>query len=223
MNDIIQVRNVGKNFKGKTILKDVNLTIEKGKTIGIIGSNGSGKSVLFKLIAGFMTPDTGEIYVRGQKLGQDIDFPPNTGALINEPGFLELYSGFKNLQFLAKINDKINDAKIRETLQSVGLNPDDNSRVGVYSMGMKKKLGIAQAIMEDQDIIILDEPFNALDFKTYKDIKEIIKEQQNKGNTILLTSHNQADIEELCDETYIILENEVVPLTEEIKEEYLQR
>ncbi|KKI91389.1 multidrug ABC transporter ATP-binding protein [Bacillus sp. SA1-12] len=222
METIIELNNVNKKFKGRTILSDVNLKIKKGQTIGIIGSNGSGKSVLFKLIAGFIKPDSGEIYIRGKRLGKDFDFPSDTGVLINNPGYIGIYSAFKNLQFLAEINNKIDETKIKDTLQLVGLDPNDKSRVSVFSLGMKKKLGIAQAIMEDQDLIILDEPFNALDFKTYKDIKDIIKVQQKKGHTILLTSHNQADIEELCDENYIILDTKLEKLTENIKKEYLQ-
>ena len=218
---IIKLVNVNKSFKGRTLLKNINLNIAKGQTIGIIGSNGSGKSVLFKLIAGFLSPDSGEIYVRGKKIGKDIDFPSDTGALINDPGYIRIYNAFKNLQFLAKINNVIDDYKIRETLELVGLDPNDKTKVKVFSMGMKKKLGIAQAIMENQNIIILDEPFNALDIKTYKDIKNIIKDQQKKGHTILLTSHNQADIEELCDEIYIVVENKLEKVTEELKKNYL--
>lgn len=223
MSNIIKLNNVNKSFKGYPVLNDVNLEIEQGKTIGIIGANGSGKSVLFKLIAGFIKPDSGEIFIRGKKIGNSFDFPENTGVLINEPGYISVYSGFKNLQFLAKINNKINDEKIRDTMLAVGLDPTNTSKVGTYSMGMKKKLGIAQAIMEDQNIIILDEPFNALDFKSYKNILDIIRNEQLKGHTILLTSHNQADIEELCDESYIILDTKLQKITEKLKKEYLQR
>ncbi|MBD7965093.1 ABC transporter ATP-binding protein [Fictibacillus norfolkensis] len=222
METIIELVNVSKQFKNRTILQDVNLKISKGQSIGIIGPNGSGKSVLFKLIAGFIKPDNGDVYIRGQKLGKDFDFPNDTGVLINNPGYIGIYSGLKNLKFLAEINNKIDENKVRETLRLVGLDPDDKTRVSAYSLGMKKKLGIAQAIMEDQNIIILDEPFNALDIKSYKDAKNIIKQQQEKGHTILLTSHNQADIEELCDEKYIIIDNKLERLTKEIKEAYLQ-
>ncbi len=221
MGNVIELKNVTTEFKGKKILHNVSLSIKKGKTIGIVGSNGSGKSVLFKLIAGFIRPVQGSIYIRGKKLGKEFDFPEQMGVLINEPGYISIFSAFKNLKFLSKINNIIDDEKIINTLTSVGLDPSDKTKVGSFSMGMKKKLGIAQAIMEDQDIIILDEPFNALDIKTYKDIKNIIKQQQQKGHTILLTSHNYADLEELCDEVYIILDNELEKLTEEVKKEYL--
>jgi ABC-2 type transport system ATP-binding protein len=221
MENIIELRNINKYFKGRLVLSNVNLCIEEGRTIGIVGPNGSGKSVLFKLISGLIRPDQGDIYIRGKKLGKEFDFPKQMGILINEPGYISMFSAFRNLQFLAQINNNIDDNKIKKTLQLVGLDPEDKTRVGVFSMGMKKKLGIAQAIMEEQDIIILDEPFNALDVKTYKDIKNIIRQEQKKGHTILLTSHNYTDIEELCNEAYIILDNKLEKLTEEVKKEYL--
>lgn len=221
MEDIIKVENLTKSFKGQTLLENVNLNIKKGHTVGIVGPNGSGKSILFKMVAGFIKPDKGNVFVRNQKIGQDVDFPNNTGALINDPGYISIYNGFKNLKFLASIKNNISDTKIRETLELVGLDPDNKSKVKVYSMGMKKKLGIAQAIMEDQDIVILDEPFNALDLKSYKDIKDIIRNQQQLGRTILLTSHNQSDLEELCDEIYIIIDNKLEKMTEDLRNEYL--
>lgn len=219
----IELKGVSKHYKGRDILQNVNLNILKGQTIGIIGPNGSGKSVLFKLIAGFIRPDNGEVYIRGKRLGKECDFPDNMGVLINKPGYIELYSGLKNLQFLAGIKNVIGNDKIESTMRIVGLNPEDHTKVKNYSMGMKQKLGLAQAIMEEQDIIILDEPFNALDVKSYKDIKETIKQQQNKDCTILLTSHNHDDIEELCEESYIIIDSSLERLTDEIKQEYLQK
>ncbi|WP_227395973.1 ABC transporter ATP-binding protein [Jeotgalibacillus aurantiacus] len=220
MENIIELENVNKSFKGKHLLQNVNLHVKKGQTIGVVGSNGSGKSVLFKIISGFVDADNGEVFVRGKKIGEEIDFPSNTGVLINEPGYIGFYSAFKNLKFLAEINKFIDDAKIKETMKLVGLDPDDKTKVKNFSMGMKKKLGIAQAIMENQDIIILDEPFNALDIKTYKEIKNIIGSLKQRGHTILLTSHNQNDIEELCDEVFIIVDHELKKMTNELKAEY---
>jgi len=220
VNEIIKINKVSKSFNGVNILNDVSLNIKKGSTIGIIGENGSGKSVIFKLICGFLKPDCGEIYIRGEKLGGKIDFPDNVGAMINKPGYIDMYTGFKNLKFLAGIKNKIDDAKIKSTMELVGLDANNKTKVKHYSLGMKQKLGIAQAIMEDQDLIILDEPFNALDFKTNKDIKKLIKLLQDKGNTILLTSHNHNDIEELCDEIYIILNGNIEKLTDNIKNMY---
>lgn len=220
MDEVIKINKVSKSFNEINILNDISLNIRKGSTIGIVGGNGSGKSVFFQLICGLLKPDCGEIYVRGEQLGKQIDFPDNVGVIINKPGYIDIYNGFKNLKFLAGIKNNINDVKIKKTMELVGLDPNNKTKVKHYSLGMKQKLGIAQAIMEDQDIIILDEPFNALDFKTNKEIKQLIKILQGKGNTILLTSHNHNDIEELCNETYIILNGKIEKLTDDIKNEY---
>lgn len=222
MDEVIKINNVSKCFNGISILNNINLNIKKGTTIGFIGANGSGKSVLFKLICGLIQPDCGEIYIRGEQLGRKIDFPDNVGIVINKPGYINIYTGFQNLKFLAGIKNKIDDNKIKNTMELVGLDINNKTKVKHYSLGMKQKLGIAQAIMEDQDIIILDEPFNALDFKTTHDIKQLIKSLKTKGNTILLTSHNNNDIEELCDEVYIIIDNEIKKLTAEIRSLYFK-
>lgn len=223
MTNVIEVCNVSKAFSGQTILKNIQIKIKKGKTVGIVGGNGSGKSVLFKTICGFIRPDEGMVKIRGEELGKGTDFPENVGVFINSPGYIEIYSGFKNLQYLAAINKKITDKKIKETMNLVGLNPDNKTKVKDYSLGMRQKLGIAQAIMENQDILVLDEPFNALDYKTYNDIKEIIKSLQAVDRTILLTSHHFEDIEELCDEVYFIADGELGPLTEKVKSIYFKR
>lgn len=223
MTTMIEVHNISKVFGGQTVLENIDLTVEKGKTVGIVGGNGSGKSVLFKTICGFTKPDDGFIKIRNEVLGKGIDFPVNVGVFINSPGYIEIYSGFKNLQFLAAINKKVTDQQIKDTMRLVGLNPDNKTKVKNYSLGMQQKLGIAQAIMEDQDIIILDEPFNALDYKTYNDIKEVIINLQASERTILLTSHHFADIEELCDEVYVISEGKLQPLTNDMKSLYLKR
>ena len=223
MTNVIEVQHVSKSFAGESILNQIELTVAKGRTIGVVGGNGSGKSVLFKIICGFIQPDTGQVKIRGKVLGDGIDFPENVGVFINAPGYIELYSGFKNLQYLAAITGKIADNEIKETMALVGLNVDNKTKVKDYSLGMRQKLGIAQAIMEHQDILILDEPFNALDYKTYHDMKVIIKELQAEERTILLTSHHFEDIEELCDEIYLIANGELKELTEELKEMYFRR
>ena len=220
MSVVIKLENINKSYKGIKVLNNINLEINSGKTIGIIGANGSGKSVLFKTICGFIAPDTGDVYIRGLKLGDKIDFPEDVGIFINEPGYMSLFTGFMNLKFLADINKKIDINKIRSTMIKVGLDPDNDVRVKDYSLGMKQKLGIAQAIMEEQDILILDEPFNALDYKTYDDIKNIIKSLQDEGKTILLTSHNFNDIDQLCDDIYIINNGELSLATDEIIDKY---
>ena len=206
MSTIIELDQVSKAFSRRTILNDITLTIEAGHTVGIVGSNGSGKSVLFQIICGFLTPDSGMVRVRGDALGRNRDFPENMGVLINSPGFISLDTGLQNLRYLAGIRGVIGDQEIRSSMKKVGLDPDDRTRVEHYSLGMKQKLGLAQAIMEGQDILILDEPFNALDYKTYNDVKEIIRNLQAEGKTILMTSHNYEDIETLCNEVYVLEE-----------------
>ena len=206
MNTIIELDRVSKAFSRRTILNDVTLAIEAGHTVGIVGSNGSGKSVLFQVICGFLTPDSGTVRVRGETLGGNRDFPENMGVLINSPGFISLDTGLQNLRYLAGIRGVIGDREIRDAMKKVGLDPDDRTRVEHYSLGMKQKLGLAQAIMEGQDILILDEPFNALDYKTYNDVKEIIRALQAEGKTILMTSHNYEDLETLCNEVYVLEE-----------------
>ncbi len=223
MDYAIKLENVSKSFRGNNILKDINLTIMAGRTVGIIGSNGCGKSVIFKLMCGLERADIGEVFVNGEKLGKEIDFPKEVGIFINSPGYVEIYSGYKNLEFLYGINKKIDKDKIRNTMELVGLDPDNKTKVKNYSLGMKQKLGIAQAIMENQSIIILDEPFNSLDKKTYEDTKRIINTLQKEGKTILLTSHNYEDIERLCNDIYILHDKRLHVLTEELKNEYLRR
>ena len=171
MSTIIELDRVSKAFARRTILNDATLTIDAGHSVGIVGSNGSGKSVLFQIICGFLTPDSGTVRVRGNVLGGSRDFPENMGVLINSPGFISLDTGLQNLRYLAGIRGVIGDREIRSAMKKVGLDPDDRTRVEHYSLGMKQKLGLAQAIMEGQDILILDEPFNALDYKTYNDVK----------------------------------------------------
>lgn len=202
MHNIIKITNLTKTFKTETVLKDVSLCFEKGKIHGIIGRNGSGKTLLFKSICGFIPPTKGSISVDGKIIGKDIDIPDNVGIIIENPGFLPNYSGFKNLCLLACINNKISKEKIKVTIKKVGLDPDSKKHVSKYSLGMRQRLGIAQAIMEDPDILILDEPMNGLDNSGVKDIRNIIKGLREEGKTILLASHNSEDIKELCDTVY---------------------
>ena len=209
MEPIISLKQVSKSFSGRRVLSGISLNVEKGSTVGIVGTNGSGKSVLFNLICGFLIPDRGQVCVRGQILGKGRDFPENMGVLINSPGFIGLNTGLQNLRYLAGIRGVAGDKEIRSAMQKVGLDPEDKTKVEHYSLGMKQKLGIAQAIMEYQDILILDEPFNALDYKTCNDIKEIIRILQAEGRTILMTSHNYDDLETLCTHIYAIDEGKL--------------
>ncbi len=221
MEPIISLNQVSKSFSGRRVLSDISLNIEKGSTVGIVGSNGSGKSVLFNIICGFLVPDSGQVRVRGQVLGKGRDFPENVGVLINSPGFIGLNTGLQNLRYLAGIRGVAGEKEIRLAMQKTGLDPEDKTKVEHYSLGMKQKLGIAQAIMENQDILILDEPFNALDYKTYNDTKEIIRVLQAEGRTILMTSHNYDDLETLCTHLYALEDGELGVLSgEEMKKRF---
>lgn len=200
--DSICLRDVSKSFRGETVLEKVNLTFQRGKIYGLMGRNGSGKTVLLKMICGFISPDTGTIEIEGKQIGKDRDFPEKTGVLIESPGFLPAQSGFKNLRYLAQIRGLITDEEIREAMTQVGLDWKNRKWVGRYSMGMRQRLGIAQAIMENQEIILLDEPMNGLDEQGTEDIRRILLALKEQGKTILLASHNKEDIEILCDQVF---------------------
>lgn len=197
MEECIVVRQVTKKFKETVALKDVTVSFEKGKIHGIIGRNGSGKTVLFKCICGFMKQDSGQILVNGKEVtaaaAQDI------GVIIEEPGFIGSMSGFRNLRLLASVRGKISDDRIREAMEQVGLRPEEKKHVSKYSLGMRHRLGIAQAIMENPDVLVLDEPMNGLDKQGVEDIRKLLRSLRETGKTILLSSHYAEDIEVLCD------------------------
>lgn len=199
METCIEVQNMVKRFRDQVVLKNVSISFEKGKIHGIVGRNGSGKTVLFKCICGLMHPEEGVILVNGKRVGRDVDMPENIGAIIEAPGFLPNYSGYKNLRFLANIRRKIGKEEILNVLKTVGLDPESRKHVGKYSLGMRQRLGIAQAIMEDPEILILDEPMNGLDNAGVQDIRALLLELKAQGKTILLASHNHEDIAALCD------------------------
>jgi len=199
MENCIEVQNVVKRFRDQVVLKNVSISFEKGKIHGIVGRNGSGKTVLFKCICGLMHPEEGVILVNGKRVGRDVDMPEDIGAIIEAPGFLPNYSGYKNLRFLANIRRKIGKEEILNVLKTVGLDPESRKHVGKYSLGMRQRLGIAQAIMEDPKILILDEPMNGLDNAGVQDIRALLLELKAQGKTILLASHNHEDIAALCD------------------------
>lgn len=202
METCIEVQNVVKRFRDQVVLKNVSISFEKGKIHGIVGRNGSGKTVLFKCICGLMHPEEGVILVNGKRVGRDVDMPEDIGAIIEAPGFLPNYSGYKNLRFLANIRRKIGKEEILNVLKTVGLDPESRKHVGKYSLGMRQRLGIAQAIMEDPEILILDEPMNGLDNAGVQDIRALLLELKAQGKTILLASHNHEDIAVLCDTVY---------------------
>lgn len=199
METCIEVQNVVKRFRDQVVLKNVSISFEKGKIHGIVGRNGSGKTVLFKCICGLMHPEEGVILVNGKRVGRDVDMPEDIGAIIEAPGFLPNYSGYKNLRFLANIRRKIGKEEILNVLKTVGLDLESRKHVGKYSLGMRQRLGIAQAIMEDPEILILDEPMNGLDNAGVQDIRALLLELKAQGKTILLASHNHEDIAALCD------------------------
>ena len=199
MNVAISVQNITKRFGEETVLTDVSHDFEEGKIHGIVGNNGSGKTVMMKCICGFLIPTKGKIFVNYKQVGKDCDFPDDIGIIIETPGFLPTVSGMKNLQILASLKRKIGSETIRDTIRRVGLDPSMKKHVGKYSLGMRQRLGIAQAIMEDPSILILDEPLNGLDKHGVKEMRELIKGLRGQGKTIILASHNQGDIDELCD------------------------
>lgn len=201
-HNIIVLENVSKQFKNYRALDNISLTFKKGKIYGIIGRNGSGKSVLFKCICGFMPVTTGKIIVDGLQIGKDTDIAKNTGIIIENPGFLPNCSGYKNLMLLVSMTRKVNKEEIYDVIKKVGLDASSKKKVGNYSLGMKQRLGIAQAIMDNPDILILDEPMNGLDNEGVGEIRNLLIKLKEEGKTILLASHNKEDINVLCDEVY---------------------
>lgn len=199
MDVAISVENLSKDFGQERVLHNVTRNFERGKIHGIVGNNGSGKTVLMKCICGFLIPTEGTVLVNGQRVGVDVDFPQDLGLIIETPGFLPQYSGLKNLEILASLNRKIGLGEIAASIRRVGLDPNLKKPVGKYSLGMRQRLGIAQAIMEDPTLLILDEPLNGLDKHGVREMRELIRGLQAAGKTILLASHNQGDIDALCD------------------------
>ncbi len=196
---IISVDKLVKRFGKNTVLNGVSVEFESHMIHGLIGRNGSGKTVLMKCICG-LTPITGgTVTVSGKKIGIDCEIIPSAGVIIETPGFLPNLSGYANLKNLASLTGKIGKDEIRGAISRVGLNPDDKKHVGKYSLGMRQRLGLAQAIMEDPDILILDEPMNGLDKDGVKDMRQYLLDLKDQGKTILIASHSAEDIDVLCD------------------------
>ena len=196
---LIKIRNVSKKYGEQTVLYDITLDIPSGSCTGFVGNNGSGKTVLFKCICGFVKPTKGYIEVREKRIGRDSDFIEDTGIIIENPGFLGNLTGYRNLELLSSINNKIDRTRILSMLEQVGLDDAMNKKVRNYSLGMRQRLGIAQAIMEKPSILILDEPFNGLDREGLTAMRELVRSMNEKGTTVLISSHNSSDIELLCD------------------------
>lgn len=205
MNEIITLKNIQLELKKTCVFQNLNFSCKQGEIIGITGANGSGKSVLFKLIAGLYSPSYGEVLINGENIVPERKIPANLGALIEEPGFINYYSGFKNLQYLASIRGVVGNQEINDTLKIVGLYEQKDQKVKTYSLGMRKKLGIAQAIMENPSILLLDEPMNALDKSSVENMRTLFRKfSSEKGTTILIASHSEEDIRILCDKVYAI-------------------
>ncbi len=205
----IELTNVSKTIKGTVVLDNINLRMESGKVYGLKGKNGSGKTMLMRAVCGLISTD-GTVNINGEILGKDISFPRSIGVLIENPSFISNYTGFKNLKVLASIQNRINDEDIKNALIKVQLDPDDKRTYRKYSLGMKQKLGIAAAFMENPDIIILDEPINALDEAGAKQVHKILEEQKSRGAIIIIACHDREELEMLSDEIIEISEGKIV-------------
>ena len=199
---IIEVSHVNKNFKNNKVLKDVTLRCESGRIYGLVGHNGSGKTVLFKTICGFLSCDEGTVSVNGKVMGKDKDMLTEAGIIIEDPGFLRNWSAYHNIEFLYTIRNRPDKSYLHSVLNTVGLDSKLKRPFGKFSLGMRKRLALAQAIMEDPPILILDEPMNGLDKNGVAEIRELLLKMKNENRLIILASHNREDIEILCDEVY---------------------
>lgn len=197
----IEVNGITKKFKNETVIENLSINFESGKIYGLIGKNGCGKSVFLKMLCALYYPNEGEILIDGVDYIKNKSFPPNFGVLIEEPAFISEMNGFDNLKLLAQIQNKIDDEQIKKTLELVNLDAG-KKRVGKYSLGMKQKLGIAQALMENPDAIILDEPFNSIDETTTEKLKQHLIQLKEDGKLIIIVTHIKEDIESLADEIY---------------------
>ena len=198
----IKVKDVCKYFGKTQVLDHVNMECRQGEITGIIGRNGAGKTVLFKIICGLLSLDSGEILINGIKRERQADVLPSVGIIIEEPAFLKKYSGIKNLEYLYMINNKNNRQYLESIMEKVGLDPKSKKHVGKYSMGMRQRLAIAQSIMEEPEFLVLDEPFNGLDLHGVNEMRELFLELKKRGKVILIASHNSEDINILCDNVY---------------------
>ena len=199
MTEAVKLVKVSKSFGKERVLKEISHSFETGKIHGIVGFNGSGKTVMFKCICGFLKPDKSYVKVQGKQIGKEVDFPKSLGMIIESPGFLPHLSGYVNLKRLADLQKIIGKEEVMDAITRVGLDPCSKKKVGQYSLGMRERLGIAQAIMENQELLILDEPFNGLDKRGVTDVCRLFEELREQGKTILLAAHNMPDMEGFCD------------------------
>lgn len=217
---IIRLENISKSFKNNKLYEKVDFEVNACECVGLVGANGSGKSVLFQMIMGILKQDEGSIYVRDKLVDGEVAFPENVGILVNQPGYISNLTGLANLMILAEIRNLVDETHIRSVMERVGLDPDNKTKVKHYSTGMKQKLGISQAIMENQDIVLLDEPFNGLDYETTGEVLKILRGLKNSGITLVLTSHQQDLLEKVCDRMYLISGQRILPLTQDTREKY---
>lgn len=207
---MIKVRNLNKVISGIKILDDMNLTFENGKIYGLQGKNGSGKTMLLRAICGLIKITEGEIIIDGKRLGKDIMFPDDVGILIENPSFINKYTGFKNLKLIAEIQNKVGDEEINSVIRSVGLNPDDRRTYRKYSLGMRQRLGIACAVMGNPGIVLLDEPFNALDEAGIEQIRNLIYSVRDSGSVVIIACHDREELESLSDEIFLLNDGKIV-------------
>ena len=198
----IEISDVTKKYGEVPVLSQISMTLISGKIYGLVGRNGSGKTMLLKHILGFVRATSGSVKIDGKTIGKEIDIPENVGAIIETPGFLPDYSGFTNLKLLAMIKGKATNEDINNAIRLVGLDPSSKKHVGKYSLGMKQRLGLAQALMEDPDILLLDEPLNGMDNEGVEEMRQVLLRQKELGKLIVLASHSKEDIDILCDEIY---------------------
>lgn len=203
------VENLSKKIKDKTILNNINLELESGNVYGFVGRNGCGKTMLFRAISGLINIDSGKVILDDKELHVDMQILPDMGIILENAGLYTEFTGKKNLEILSKIRNKISSEDIDDAIRRVGLDPDDKRTVRKYSLGMKQRIALAQAIMEHPSIIILDEPTNALDEDGVKKIRQIIMEEKERGSMILLASHNREDIEQLADKVFYMVDGEI--------------
>lgn len=200
----LEIKNLSKSISGKSILEHIDLAMDRGRIYGLRGKNGSGKTMLMRSICGLILPMEGTICINGEILHKDISFPRSIGALIENPGFIAEYSGFKNLSTLASIKKAVTTEEIRSLMQKMELDPDDKKKFKKYSLGMKQKIGIIAAIMEQPELIVLDEPINALDEKSVNIVKELLLEQRKRGALIIISCHDKEELEFLADEVFCL-------------------
>lgn len=200
----IECKNVKKKIKDNTVINNISLTMYSGMIYGLQGINGSGKTMLMRLISGLIHPTSGEIRINGKLLGKDITFPKSLGLLLESPAFLDNYTGFENLRQLASIRKAVDDGHIRAVIKEVGLDPDDPKKYKKYSLGMKQRVGIAAAYMENPDIVILDEPTNALDTAGIELVKNILQKQKVRGALVIVSCHDLSILRDMSDEIYLL-------------------